>query len=105
MKAGTSSSKARTRLSPCLLYTSFLYIDGTNNGRRVTKEDQERIRTLLTYDDRDIHSEHLGIRNVSQRLTLIYGPSARLTLSPDEHGDTLARIVIPLAKDPKEEKP
>ena len=77
----------------------------TNNGRRVTKEDQERIRTLLTYDDRDIHSEHLGIRNVSQRLTLIYGPSARLTLSPDEHGDTLARIVIPLAKDPKEEKP
>ncbi len=83
----------------------FLYIDVTNNGRRVTKEDQERIRTLLTHDDRDIHSEHLGIRNVSQRLALIYGPTARLTISPDEHGDTLARIVIPLAKGPKEEKP
>ena len=76
-----------------------LHIDVTNNGRRLSGEDEERIRMLLAHDDADVHSEHLGIRNVARRLALIYGPHARLTISPDERGDTLARIVIPLDPD------
>jgi hypothetical protein len=41
--------------------------------------------------------EHVGLDNVSRRLTGHYGPSARLTLTTDERGGTVAELLLPLA--------
>jgi len=73
----------------------FLFIEVTNNGKGLSAEDQSRIAKLLE-DDGTLHSERLGIRNISRRLKLIYGPAAGLTLESDAQGDTMARMRIPL---------
>jgi LytS/YehU family sensor histidine kinase len=41
--------------------------------------------------------EHVGLDNVARRLTGHYGPSARLTLTTDERGGTVAELMLPLA--------
>ncbi len=73
-------------------------IEVINDGKRLSQVDQIRIQTLLAAPAEDPHSEHLGIRNVHQRLRLIYSADAGLTLTQDENGDTMARIAIPLTQ-------
>ncbi len=75
-------------------------IEVINNGKRLSEADQARIQALLNAGEAGPHSEHLGIRNVHQRLRLIYAGDAGLTLTQDEYGDTLARITIPLTEEP-----
>lgn len=74
----------------------FVYIDIVNDGKRLTNENSARIAALLSKQERDYHSEHLGIRNVQDRLELLYGGAASLSIRADEHGDTCARIIVPL---------
>lgn len=73
----------------------LLLLDVQNDGKRLSDEDEWRIARLLL-DEGGESGERLGIRNVSWRLKLIYGPGASLTLKRDARGDTLARISIPL---------
>ena len=44
-----------------------------------------------------VPGEHVGVDNVRRRLAGHYGDGARLTLTTDLHGQTMARIVMPLA--------
>ena len=75
---------------------SFLHVEVLNNGKQLTKEDREKINTLLHEEGRG--EGHVGIRNVSQRLRLIYRGRASLRITQDNHGDTVATILIPLEK-------
>ena len=76
--------------------TSWLHVEVQNNGRQLTREDREKIAALL---DEDGPGEgHVGIRNVSRRLRLIYNGRAGLRIAQDSHGDTVATILIPLYK-------
>ena len=73
----------------------LLYIDICNNGKLLSAQEQEKIAALLKDVGTD-QSEHIGIRNVSLRLNLIYHGEAGLDISSDENGDTRARIHIPI---------
>ncbi len=86
---------------------AFLHVEVLNNGKQLTKEDREKIVALL--NEEGPGEGHVGIRNVSQRLRLIYRGRASLRIAQDSHGDTVATILIPLDKDsstsvPQEQK-
>ena len=68
-----------------------------NDGKPLTDEDFSRIDSLLTnpVDPSDPRSHHLGIRNVNERLTLIYGERSGLHFRLDEQGRTHCYFRIP----------
>ena len=63
--------------------------DGT-----MTEADREKIRLLLSGSDTD--RGRVGLRNVHQRLKLIYGAEGNLCVAQTDHGTIMARIVFPL---------
>ena len=70
-----------------------LHIHVRNDGKLLTPGDVTRIEALL-------HAEspgegHVGIRNVSFRLMLLFPGQAGLTIGPDEQGHTLAALHMP----------
>ena len=71
-----------------------LVIEVINNGQRLTDEQLARLRSIVS--DTKPADGHLGIRNISQRLRLIYGEKAGLFFSIDSHGNTVATIRQPL---------
>ena len=65
--------------------------DGT-----LTQEDRQKIQSLLAQSAQGAASGgQVGLRNVSQRLNLIYGDEGTLTLDQTRAGTVLARVVIP----------
>lgn len=60
----------------------------------MNEEDRERIRTLLSGDAGELECG-VGLRNVHQRLKLIYGDHASLKVQETEGGTILARIDFP----------
>ncbi len=63
--------------------------DGT-----MTEADREKIRLLLS--DSYIDSGRVGLRNVHQRLKLIYGTESSLCVTQTDHGTVMAQITFPL---------
>jgi two-component system sensor histidine kinase YesM len=76
---------------------AFLHVEVLNNGKQLTKEDREKINALI--GEEGSGEGHVGIRNVSQRLRLIYRGRASLRITQDSRGDTVATVVIPLEKE------
>ena len=70
-----------------------LVLEVEHDGR-MTEADRERIHSLLTSDGPD--EGQVGLRNVNQRLRLIYGNAASLQVSETENGTILARIEFPV---------
>lgn len=66
------------------------------NDGVMTQEDERRIERLLSddYDAANESSNNLGIRNVNQRLKIIYGESSGLTIKMNRKGHAVAKIVI-----------
>ena len=62
----------------------------------MTGEDRENIRQLLSDGAGD--GGQVGLRNVHQRLKLIYGQAGTLTLEETGEGTILARICFPMAE-------
>jgi two-component system sensor histidine kinase YesM len=74
-----------------------LHIEVVNSGKLLTEEDREKIQRLLSDEGAE---GHVGIRNVSLRLRLIYGEKASLAITSDNRThDTVASILIPLNVD------
>ncbi len=72
-----------------------------NTGKEMTKEDEGNIYNILNQDPSkfDKNSQKritLGIRNVNERIKLIYGDMYGLTIKAIESGETAAVITIPL---------
>lgn len=71
-----------------------------NTGKDMTIEDQKRINDILggnyhpDMGEPGIHVS-LGIRNVNERIQLIYGENYGLTIEPYEEGKTISKITIP----------
>ena len=63
--------------------------DGT-----MTDADREKIRLLLQQSYTD--GGRVGLRNVHQRLMLIYGEESSLSITQTDHGTVLAQITFPL---------
>lgn len=66
--------------------------DGT-----MTEADRESIRKLLQPSSGDAEMAKVGLRNVSQRLSLIYGDRGSLTVEEVRPGAVLARITFPVS--------
>lgn len=73
----------------------------TNTGKDMTKEDIEKVRSLLnsdSMDSKDKNHNSLGIKNVNERIKLIYGVKYGLTIEPLGDGVTGSTITIPNKK-------
>lgn len=83
-----------------------LDISVINDGSPLTDEDFSRIDSLLTnpVDPSDPRSHHLGIRNVNERLMLIYGDRSGLHFRLDEQGRTHCYFRIPPPPPGKEQE-
>lgn len=64
---------------------------------RMTEEDRENIRTLLS--DGVQNGSRVGLRNVHQRLKLIYGIHGSLSVEETEQETILARICFPMGQE------
>ena len=62
---------------------------------QMTEEDRQNIRRLLSGEAED--GGQVGLRNVHQRLKLIYGPEGTLSVEQTPEGTILARISFPMA--------
>ena len=71
-----------------------IFLEVEHDGR-MTEEDRQSIQLLLS-DGADGGSQ-VGLRNVHQRLKLIYGSDGRLTMEETPAGTILARICFPMA--------
>lgn len=71
-----------------------LVIEILNSGKPLTHDQLTALRAML--DDRQPADGHLGVRNVHQRLRLIFGGNAGLTFDVDTHSNTVATIREPL---------
>lgn len=78
----------------------ILMLEVKNSGK-MTKEDEVRIKNLLEWDDSTqdytIDSPSLGVRNVNQRVKLMYGQSYGLEVST-EGEETVARLALPVER-------
>ena len=73
----------------------YLCIEVEDNGH-LTKEDRMRIDRILSQDI-ELSKEKrvsLGIRNVDQRLKMIYGPDCGLFIDSNENDDTVSTILL-----------
>ena len=66
------------------------------NDGVMTPDDEQRIERLLSqdYDVTNESANNLGIRNVNQRLKIIYGEDSGLSIKMNRKGHAVARIVI-----------
>ena len=78
-----------------------LVMEVENDGG-MTCEDIEVVERLLNWDEQPEQqpfggSARLGIRNVNQRLKILYKENSGFSISVTEEGNTLARVVIELS--------
>ena len=76
-----------------------LVLEVENDGG-MSDEDRERVRRLLSddYDASNESSGNLGIRNVNQRLKILFGPDSGLSIIMNSKRHTVARIVIAITQ-------
>lgn len=73
-------------------------IEVVNDGV-LTRQDKEKIDTLLNGEERPDRSVSLGIYNVNKRLKIIYGQECGLTIKSDKDGLTISTITVRLHKE------
>lgn len=69
-----------------------------NTGKPLTKEEEDRIQTILNTkpsQEDDTKRRSLGIRNVNERIKLIYGEQYGLQIRCEEDGETASILTIP----------
>lgn len=77
-----------------------IYLQIRNTGRPLTEEDQKRIERLLSgrpdgvQQGKGKHTS-LGIRNINERVKLIYGEKFGLRIYGEENGVTVSTICLP----------
>ena len=77
-----------------------IYLEVEHNGV-LSEEDKEKIARLLSEeeDTEKESSNNLGIRNVNQRLKIIYGEKSGLSINMNKESRILARIIISIEQE------
>ena len=86
-----------------------IYVKVFNSGKPMTREDMEKINAILSGSPGSIKNEpgqhtSLGIRNVNERIKLIYGAQYGLSITPGEDGKTESVITLPYEKEMDKEE-
>lgn len=76
-----------------------IYIEIENNGD-MSEDDERKVSELLKLDNESVKtsSAHLGIRNVHERLKIIYGDKSGLSINVTNEKTVLAKITIPISQ-------
>lgn len=79
-----------------------VYLRVINSGKPLSEEDKQRIEAMLAGDDSKIpkrqgYHTSIGIRNVNQRIKLVYGEEYGLEIKKGEDERTVSTITIPYA--------
>ncbi len=77
-----------------------VYLEVRNTAKKMTEEDRDRIQAILAGDEDKIPKDvgrhtSIGIRNVNQRIHLVYGEEYGLTIVQEENLETVSTIMIP----------
>ena len=77
-----------------------VYLRVINSGKPLSEEDKARIEAMLAGDDSKIpvrqgYHTSIGIRNVNQRIKLVYGEEYGLEIKRGEDDRTVSTITIP----------
>ena len=64
-----------------------------NTGQPLRPEDRQRIDAALSGEAGE--GSHLGLANIANRLRLLYGSQARLTVSGGPDRETVVEIQVP----------
>lgn len=77
-----------------------VYLEVRNTGKKMSKQDVERIHAILEGDESQIPKNtgrhtSIGIQNVNRRIRLVYGEEYGLTIEQDEDCVTISTITIP----------
>ena len=75
----------------------------TNTGQSLRPEDRQRIDAALSGEAGE--GSHLGLANIANRLRLLYGSQARLTVSGGPGEETVVEIHVPQTTEGAEESP
>lgn len=78
----------------CNVQAEQLHLCVTNSGKPLNDEDRMRIQTALQGDNQG--GQHLGLANIVNRLRLIYGESASITVAQDAMNRTSIAVSIPM---------
>lgn len=78
----------------------YVYLEVSNTGKEMTPEEQRRVQGLLEGEEDKMlkgKGKHtsIGIRNVNQRIRLVYGEEYGLSICQKEKGLTVSAIKIP----------
>lgn len=81
-----------------------IYVKVLNSGKPMTREDLEKISAILSGNPGSIKAEpgqhtSLGIRNVNERIKLIYGEDFGLSIIPAADDKTESVITLPYEKE------
>lgn len=81
-----------------------IYVKVLNSGKPMTREDLEKIAAILSGNPGSIKAEpgqhtSLGIRNVNERIKLIYGEAFGLSIIPAADDKTESVITLPYEKE------
>lgn len=75
-----------------------IYIE-VENDNKLSEKDKRRIDKLLNWnnneDEDNIGHTSLGIRNVNERIRLIFGEEYKLTIKSTENNATISQIILP----------
>ncbi|MDL2323568.1 sensor histidine kinase [Ruminococcaceae bacterium OttesenSCG-928-A16] len=74
------------------------------NNNAMTPEDEENVRKLLENDlpPENDTARNIGIRNVHQRLRIIYGPKSGLSIKTTKSGHTISSMCIRHLQEPQD---
>lgn len=70
----------------------FLEIENTGE---MAEEERQRVDKLLDLENNEIVGPHLGIRNVKERVSIIYGDKSSFEIYETDRQTVLARVKIP----------
>lgn len=81
----------------------YVCLDIENDGK-MTQEQAEKVERILSAENipEGTGASHVGIRNVLERLKIIYGDESSLTIRMTNENTVLAKIIIPFGQTDKE---
>ena len=86
----------------CDLDGATLRLDVINSGKPIQPEDRARIEQALQGEGQS--GTHLGLSNIANRLRLIYGDQASITVLSDELNRTVVHLQLPYTTLSEEER-
>lgn len=79
-------------------HKNIVLIQIINNGKILTKENEHRINNILNGTINSNGRTSLGIRNLNERIRLLYGEEYGLTIFKDGEDRTVSKLIIPILK-------